>query len=164
MQHSGDAELAMMMAAMATACKGITRAVRKAGIAGLNGLAGQENSSGDDVKKLDILSNDIMVSALLNSVRTPPHRPPHLDFQVFVLAELVARADERCRHAALLRGARLGGERGADHRGGVQGRAPLRRLRPARRLLKHRLVSDPSIHIAHLPRFFRDTMDTFLTG
>ena len=68
MQHSGDSELAMMMAAMATACKGITRAVRKAGIAGLNGLAGEINSTGDDVKKLDILSNDIMVSALLNSV------------------------------------------------------------------------------------------------
>ena len=67
MQHSGDAELAMMMSAMAMACKGITRAVRKAGIAGLNGLAGEVNSTGDDVKKLDILSNDIMVSALLNS-------------------------------------------------------------------------------------------------
>lgn len=67
MQHSGDQELAMMMSAMAMACKGITRAVRKAGIAGLNGLAGQENSSGDDVKKLDVLSNDIMVSALINS-------------------------------------------------------------------------------------------------
>ena len=57
----------MMMNAMAMACKAISRAVRKAGIAGLYGLAGQENSSGDDVKKLDVLSNDIMVAALLNS-------------------------------------------------------------------------------------------------
>ena len=40
----------MMMNAMAMACKAISRAVRKAGIAGLYGLAGQENSSGDDVK------------------------------------------------------------------------------------------------------------------
>ena len=85
----------MLMGAMSTACKGITRAVRKAGIAGcarlrlfaplpgrplpsltakrprharsLYGVAGQENASGDDVKKLDVLSNDIMVSTLINS-------------------------------------------------------------------------------------------------
>lgn len=34
------------------------------GIAGLYGLAGTDNSSGDHVKKLDILSNDIMINAL----------------------------------------------------------------------------------------------------
>lgn len=34
------------------------------GIAGLYGLAGTDNSSGDHVKKLDILSNDIMISIL----------------------------------------------------------------------------------------------------
>jgi len=67
MGRSGDAELAMMMNAMAMACKGISRAVRKAGIAGLFGLDGSSNSSGDDVKKLDVLSNEIMVSALLDS-------------------------------------------------------------------------------------------------
>ena len=52
----------MMMSAMGMACKGITRAVRKAGIAGLLGMAGEQNSTGDDVKKLDVLSN----------VRAPP--------------------------------------------------------------------------------------------
>ena len=55
------------MSAVTLSCKGITRAVRKAGIAGLLGLAGQENSSGDDVKKLDVLSNEIMVAALTKS-------------------------------------------------------------------------------------------------
>lgn len=40
------------MSAVTLSCKGITRAVRKAGIAGLLGLAGSANSSGDDVKKL----------------------------------------------------------------------------------------------------------------
>lgn len=53
-----------LMSAITLSCKGITRAVRKAGIAGLLGLAGQENSSGDDVKKLDVLSNEIMIGAL----------------------------------------------------------------------------------------------------
>lgn len=34
------------------------------GIAGLYGLAGTDNSSGDNVKKLDVLANEIMISAL----------------------------------------------------------------------------------------------------
>ena len=56
----------MMMSAMGMACKGITRAVRKAGIAGLLGMAGEQNATGDDVKKLDVLSN----------VRAPPPDSP----------------------------------------------------------------------------------------
>ena len=47
--------------AMQTSLKFIVRAVRKAGIADLYGLAGQENSSGDDVKKLDLLSDEVMI-------------------------------------------------------------------------------------------------------
>jgi fructose-1,6-bisphosphatase len=41
-----------------------------AGIAGLYGLAGTENSTGDAVKKLDVLSNDIMIAALTVSLET----------------------------------------------------------------------------------------------
>ena len=52
------------MNSMALACKSISLAVRKAGIAGLYGLQGAVNSSGDDQKKLDVLSNDTMLSAL----------------------------------------------------------------------------------------------------
>merc|ERR1712216_224944 len=62
-----DHELAMLLTSMQMACKGIARAVKKAGIANLYGVAGQENASGDDVKKLDVLSNDIMVQALVES-------------------------------------------------------------------------------------------------
>ncbi|CBJ29285.1 cytosolic fructose-1,6-bisphosphatase [Ectocarpus siliculosus] len=67
MKSTGDQELAILMHSIALCCKSITRAVRKAGIAGLYGLAGTDNSSGDHVKKLDILSNDIMISALTES-------------------------------------------------------------------------------------------------
>ena len=84
----------MMMSAMGMACKGITRAVRKAGIAGLLGMAGEQNSTGDDVKKLDVLSNvrapppdsPAALPALLRQLRPPrsahsspttePHRQP----------------------------------------------------------------------------------------
>ena len=57
----------MLMTSMQMACKGIARAVKKAGIANLYGGAEQSNASGDDVKKLDLLSNDIMCAALINS-------------------------------------------------------------------------------------------------
>ncbi|CAM9591586.1 unnamed protein product [Discosporangium mesarthrocarpum] len=67
MARTGDHQLAMLMNAIQLSCKAITRAVRKAGIAGLYGLAGTDNSSGDQVKKLDLLSNDIMIKALTNS-------------------------------------------------------------------------------------------------
>ena len=41
--------------------------MRKAGIADLYGLANTQNSSGDDVKKLDLLSDEIMIDALVKS-------------------------------------------------------------------------------------------------
>ncbi len=67
-RHTQDKDLAILMSAIAISCKSITRAVRKAGIAGLYGLAGTENTTGDAVKKLDVLSNDIMIKTL--EVRT----------------------------------------------------------------------------------------------
>jgi len=53
--------------AIATSCKLITSAVQRAGVAKLYGLAGEVNSTGDDQKKLDVLSNDMMINALVNS-------------------------------------------------------------------------------------------------
>lgn len=55
------------MNAIATACKLITSAVQRAGVAKLYGLYGEVNSTGDDQKKLDVLSNDMMINALVNS-------------------------------------------------------------------------------------------------
>ena len=62
MEQTKDRDLTILMNALQLSCKYITRAVRKAGIAGLYGMAGEVNSTGDDVKKLDILSNEIMVA------------------------------------------------------------------------------------------------------
>jgi len=55
------------MNAIATACKLVSRSVRKAGIAGLYGVAGTENATGDAQKKIDVLSNEMFVNALYNS-------------------------------------------------------------------------------------------------
>ena len=62
-----DSDLTILLNAIQTACKLISRSVRKAGIANLYGSAGSENATGDSQKKLDVLSNEMMVNALYNS-------------------------------------------------------------------------------------------------
>lgn len=57
----------MSLICLKTSCKLISRSVRKAGIAGLYGQVGTVNSTGDDQKKLDVLSNEMMVNSLYNS-------------------------------------------------------------------------------------------------
>ena len=67
MASTHDHDLVILMNAIGTSCKIITSAVQRAGVAKLYGLAGEVNSTGDDQKKLDVLSNDIMINALKNS-------------------------------------------------------------------------------------------------
>lgn len=89
MSQTRDPEFVMLMTSISTACKLISRSVRKAGIAGLckfeyvkfdhpilplkneinpiDGAAGSENATGDSQKKLDVLSNDMFVNSLYNS-------------------------------------------------------------------------------------------------
>merc|ERR1719284_788468 len=67
MTNTKDMELTILMAQLALACKATSRACAKAGIANLFGMAGDQNSSGDDQKKLDVLSNDIFINALVKS-------------------------------------------------------------------------------------------------
>lgn len=67
-QATGD--LTQLMTAVLTACKAISSAVRKAGIARLYGLAGATNVTGDDQKKLDVLSNDLFINMLRSSYTT----------------------------------------------------------------------------------------------
>lgn len=67
MANTKDHELVILMNAISTSCKLITSAVNRAGVANLYGLAGEVNSTGDDQKKLDVMSNDMMINALVNS-------------------------------------------------------------------------------------------------
>lgn len=67
MQNSKDVDLVILLNALATSFKLITSAVQRAGVAKLYGLAGEVNSTGDDQKKLDVLSNDMMINALIHS-------------------------------------------------------------------------------------------------
>jgi len=67
MKNTKDAELVILMNSLATSFKLIASAVGRAGVAQLYGLAGEVNSTGDDQKKLDVMSNDMMINALVNS-------------------------------------------------------------------------------------------------
>ncbi|XP_047448805.1 fructose-1,6-bisphosphatase 1a [Mugil cephalus] len=63
----GTGELTTLLNSMCTAVKAISSAVRKAGIAHLYGIAGSTNVTGDQVKKLDILSNDLVINMIKSS-------------------------------------------------------------------------------------------------
>ncbi|XP_071497229.1 fructose-1,6-bisphosphatase 1-like [Diadema antillarum] len=63
-------EMTQLLNAIATAVKSISSNVRKAGISRLYGIAGGSNITGDEQKKLDVISNDVFVSQLKNSFTT----------------------------------------------------------------------------------------------
>ncbi|XP_074137775.1 fructose-1,6-bisphosphatase 1 [Sminthopsis crassicaudata] len=63
----GTGEMTQLLNSLCTAVKAISSAVRKAGIAHLYGIAGSTNVTGDQVKKLDVLSNDLVINMLKSS-------------------------------------------------------------------------------------------------
>uniref|UniRef100_UPI00358E8904 fructose-1,6-bisphosphatase 1-like n=1 Tax=Myxine glutinosa TaxID=7769 RepID=UPI00358E8904 len=66
----GTGEFNQMLTALLCSIKAISLAVRKAGLAHLYGLAGNVNVTGDQVKKLDVLSNDMVTNMLKSSFTT----------------------------------------------------------------------------------------------
>ncbi|XP_013396230.1 fructose-1,6-bisphosphatase isozyme 2 isoform X1 [Lingula anatina] len=65
---SGD--LTQLLSAMLTAIKAVSSAVRKAGIAQLFGIAGATNVQGEEVKKLDVIANEVFINMLKSSFTT----------------------------------------------------------------------------------------------
>lgn len=65
---SGD--LTILLSSLQTTCKFIESNVRKASLINLIGVAGNTNVQGEDQKKLDVLSNEIMINALRASGKT----------------------------------------------------------------------------------------------
>lgn len=63
-------DLSQLVNSIQTAIKAIASAVRKAGIAKLHGIAGDINVQGEEVKKLDVLSNDLFINMLKSSYTT----------------------------------------------------------------------------------------------
>ncbi|KAL7988781.1 hypothetical protein Chor_007700 [Crotalus horridus] len=63
-------ELTQLLNSTLTAIKAISSAVRKAGLAHMYGIAGSMNVTGDEQKKLDVLSNSLVINMLQSSYST----------------------------------------------------------------------------------------------
>ncbi|XP_055301210.1 fructose-1,6-bisphosphatase 1 [Sitodiplosis mosellana] len=63
-------DLSQLLNCIQTAVKAVSSAVRKAGIAQLHGISGDTNVQGEQVKKLDILSNELFINMLQSSYTT----------------------------------------------------------------------------------------------
>jgi len=63
-EPSPTGALTSLMTCITGACKEIAGLVKHSPINGLNGIAGSENIQGEDQKKLDIITNDVMVKHL----------------------------------------------------------------------------------------------------
>ncbi|XP_059631611.1 fructose-1,6-bisphosphatase, cytosolic-like [Cornus florida] len=63
-------DFTILLSHIVLGCKFVCTAVNKAGLAKLLGLAGETNVQGEDQKKLDVLSNEVFVKALVSSGRT----------------------------------------------------------------------------------------------
>lgn len=63
-------DLSQLLNCIQTAVKACSSAVRKAGIAKLHGISGDVNVQGEDVKKLDVLANELFVNMLSSSYTT----------------------------------------------------------------------------------------------
>uniref|UniRef100_V9L4V5 Fructose-1,6-bisphosphatase isozyme 2 n=1 Tax=Callorhinchus milii TaxID=7868 RepID=V9L4V5_CALMI len=66
----GTGEFTQLLNSLLTAIKAISSVVRKAGLAHLYGIAGTVNVTGDEVKKLDVLSNNLVINMLRSSYST----------------------------------------------------------------------------------------------
>lgn len=67
-QATGD--LTQLMTAILTAVKAISSAVRRAGFSHLFGMSGSTNVQGEEVKKLDVISNELFINMLQSSYTT----------------------------------------------------------------------------------------------
>jgi len=66
----GTGDLTQCLASIQSAVKATSAAVRRAGISQLFGAAGDINVQGEEVKKLDVLSNDLFINMLKSSYST----------------------------------------------------------------------------------------------
>ncbi|KAH9324973.1 hypothetical protein KI387_005151, partial [Taxus chinensis] len=63
-------DFTILLSHIVLGCKFVCSAVSKAGLAKLIGLAGEINVQGEEQKKLDVLSNEVFIKALVSSGRT----------------------------------------------------------------------------------------------
>jgi len=67
---NGTGDLTQLLTSVQSAVKAVSAAVRRAGITELFGVAGNTNVQGEEVKKLDVLANDLFINTLRSSYAT----------------------------------------------------------------------------------------------
>eukprot|EP00455_Lapot_gusevi_P001907 TRINITY_DN1072_c0_g1_i1.p1 TRINITY_DN1072_c0_g1~~TRINITY_DN1072_c0_g1_i1.p1 ORF type:complete len:346 (+),score=108.06 TRINITY_DN1072_c0_g1_i1:67-1104(+) len=67
--HQATGDFTLLLASIQTAIKVISNSCSKSGLYQITGVSGDSNSSGDMVKKLDVLSNDVFINTLTSSGR-----------------------------------------------------------------------------------------------
>ncbi|XP_022568394.1 fructose-1,6-bisphosphatase, cytosolic-like [Brassica napus] len=77
-------DFTILLSNIVLGCKFVCSAVNKAGLAKLIGLAGDTNIQGEEQKKLNVLSNDVFVKALVSSGRTSVLVPEEDEEATFV--------------------------------------------------------------------------------
>jgi len=65
--RGGTGDLTQLLSSLQSACKAVSAAVRRAGISNMFGVAGEVNVQGEEVKKLDVLANDLFINMLRSS-------------------------------------------------------------------------------------------------
>merc|ERR1711970_159296 len=63
----GTGDLTQLLSSLQSAIKAVSAAVRRAGISQLFGAAGDTNVQGEEVKKLDVLANDLFINMMRSS-------------------------------------------------------------------------------------------------
>jgi fructose-1,6-bisphosphatase I len=81
-----NADLRLLIEVVSRACKAISIAIGKGDLAGILGGAGSENVQGEAQKKLDVISNEILLeanewgghlAAMASEEMDDPHQIPH---------------------------------------------------------------------------------------
>merc|ERR1719391_736618 len=67
---NGTGDLTQLLVSIQAAVKAVSAAVRRAGIDNMFGVAGNTNVQGEEVKKLDVLANDLFINMLRSSYAT----------------------------------------------------------------------------------------------
>ncbi|CAD6896887.1 unnamed protein product [Tilletia controversa] len=95
-ESAASGDLTLLLNALQTTCKFIESKVRKARLINLIGAAGNTNVQGEDQKKLDVLSNEIMINALKASGKTAVLVSEENDEAIIISDDKNARHGKYC--------------------------------------------------------------------
>ncbi|XP_023326302.1 fructose-1,6-bisphosphatase 1 [Eurytemora carolleeae] len=84
---TGTGDFTQLLASLQTAVKAVSAAVRRAGISDMFGVAGNVNVQGEEVKKLDVLANELFINMLRKILKFCHHIYQENDNEIEVETE-----------------------------------------------------------------------------